>query len=235
MTCGSVFSGYDYLVVRWHNLNERRGGLTMSQGMLGNLSLSDTQGPRKDIEDKLAGPKGTMWLRRLKRFLRGENPFGVPKTFEVTTNGRSGDQHITDLEVQGDRVDDYAQELLRGKEFVATDGKTYKLAIIMGDEFEDDKRTNENIRVEAAKRGYLDPSVELAPYVREMFSDEDLEQMGLWALIVMHQPVSVSCGFLSLLGLRRCVGGRWLNTFDGRPDGGWSRGRGFLFLVPASN
>ena len=75
----------------------------MSQGMLGNLSLSDTQGPRKDIEDKLAGSKGTMWLRRLKRFLRGENPFGVPKTFEVTTDGRSGEQHITDLEAQGDQ------------------------------------------------------------------------------------------------------------------------------------
>lgn len=188
-----------------------------------------------DLLCKLESPKGTMWLRRLKRFLRGENPFGVPKTFEVTTDGRSGEQLITDIEAQGDRVGDIAKQLLRNKKFVATDGVTYKLALIMGDEFEDDDRITSNIRAEAAKRGYVDPSMELAPYVREMFSDEDLEQIGLWALIIMHEAVTDSRGYLDLLGLRRDGGGRVLSAFSGYPGRRWVRGRGFLFLVPASN
>ena len=188
-----------------------------------------------DLLEKLTGPKGTMWLRRLKRFLREENPFGVPKIFEIITDGRSGEQHVTGLEVRGDRVGDYAKKLLLGEKFVATNGLPYRLALITGDEFEDDQRTNEKIRAEAAERGYLDPPVELAPYVREMFSNEDLEQMGLRILVIMHQPIADSDGSLRLLGLDHRDGGRWLDAFRGNPGFRWRRDRGFLFLVPASN
>ena len=168
----------------------------MSEGMLGKLSLLETQGPRSDLEQKLAGPEGEKWLAALKRMLRKENPWGVPQTFDVTTAGRSGEDFITALEEQGFRLGDYAKELLRSQEFVATDGKTYKLALITGDEFEDNERTNEKIRAEAAKRGYLEPPVELAPYVREMFPDEDLERMEPRALVIMHKPVTGS-GFVA--------------------------------------
>ncbi|MFA6042697.1 MAG: hypothetical protein WCV85_04630 [Patescibacteria group bacterium] len=44
----------------------------MPEGMLGNLSLAETQGPMRDLEQKLAGPNGRMWLEALKKFLRGE-------------------------------------------------------------------------------------------------------------------------------------------------------------------
>lgn len=206
----------------------------MSKGMLGNLSLSVVQGPRNDLDEKLAGSQGAMWLRRLKRFLRGENTIGVPKTFKVTTDGRSGERLIVDLEAQGDHVDGDAKGLLRGQGFIVTNGVTYKLGLIRGDEFEDEHRTNQNICAEALKRGYLDPTFELAPYVREMFSDEDMEHEGLWGMIIMHQPVIDSLNRLLFLGLRRRGrGGCWLDTFDGKPDRKWDRGVGFLFLVPS--
>ncbi len=207
----------------------------MPEGMLGNLSLSETQGPRKDLEEKLAGSNGRMWLNALNKFLRGEQPWGIPPTFDITTNGRSGEQCITDLEKNGNRVGDYAKQLLRNEKFVATNGITYKLALIMGDEFEDDCRTNKNIRETAHARGYLDPSVELGPYLREMFSDEDLKKMGLWALILMHEPIAGSGGGLGMLGVDRGDDGRWLFAFDGGPGGGWYREIGFMFLVPASS
>ena len=213
----------------------------MSEDMLGQVVRKLAQLPTAmlgmlfDLLNKITGPKGTMWLRRLKRFLRGENPFGVPKTFEVTTDGRSGEQLTVDIEAQGDRVGDVAKQLIHGKKFVATNGITYKLALIMGDEFKDDDRITSNIRAEAAKHGYVDPPMELALYVREMFSDEDLEQIGLWALIIMHEAVADSDGNLSLLGLDRDVGGRSLSAFNVSPDDEWDRGFGFLFLVPASN
>jgi len=67
-----VVSGYDYYRVVWR-ISSRR--LTMSEGMLGKLSLSETQGPRSDLETKLAGPDGPQWLEGLNRFLRKENPW----------------------------------------------------------------------------------------------------------------------------------------------------------------
>lgn len=193
----------------------------------------DMMGTLFDLLEKLIGSSGQIWFRRLKRFLRGENPFGVPKFFEITTNDRSGQRHIMDLYSQGYHVDGITREVLYSNKFVATNGVTSKLALIMGDEFKDEQRTDENIRAEAAKRGYLDPPVELSPYVREMFSDEDLEQTGLSTLVVMHQPVTSSTGYLILLGLYRLFGGRILLGFAGLPD--LSRDTGFLFLVPASN
>ncbi len=206
----------------------------MSEGMLGNLSLSETQGPRSQLEDRLASKQGRMWLQAFKRFLRRENPWGTPIRFEMTTDGRTGEQWIVSLEERGDRVGSYAKELLRSGEFVATNGVTYRLAVIMGSEFEDADRTNRNIRAEATSRGYLDPTPEVAPYLREMISDEELKRMGVWALVVMHQPITASGGDPDLLGVYRSDGGRWLDTCSGQPDDGWDREVGFVFLVPAS-
>ncbi len=207
----------------------------MSEGMLGNLSLSEVRGPKNDLDEKLASKQGHMWLRALNRFLRRENPWGIPQNIEVTTRGRTGEQCITSLEEQNFRLGSYGKELLRSEAFIATNGTIYNLVVIYGNEFEDSERTNANIRAEGTLRGYLTPPMEVAPYLREMFSDEDLEQIGIWALVVMHEPVNASDGFALVLGDIRGVEGRWLGTYDGHPGGRWSREYGFVFLAPASN
>jgi hypothetical protein len=46
-----------------------------AKGMLGNIPLSEYQGPRNDFEQKLVGPDGKIWLDAFKRFLRKENPW----------------------------------------------------------------------------------------------------------------------------------------------------------------
>ena len=43
------------------------------QGMLGTLSLSDVQGPMDELQSRLAGGEGQIWLQALKRFLRKED------------------------------------------------------------------------------------------------------------------------------------------------------------------
>jgi len=154
---------------------------------------------------------------------------------DVTTNGRTGEQWIAHLEQKKFRVGDYAKQLLRNVKFVSTNGITYTLAIILSDEFEDADRTNEKIRAAAYKRGYVDPSVELGPYLRERFSYEDLKKMGLWELILMHEAIAASVGDLRLLGVDRNDDGRWLDAYYGRPDDGWGREVGFMFLVPAGS
>ena len=77
--------------------------------------------------------------------------------------------------------------------------------------------------------------MELAPYLREMFSDEDLEQMGIWALVLMHKPVAASDGDLRVLSVDRRGGGRWLDAYFGRHCLRWRREIGFLFFLPASS
>jgi hypothetical protein len=210
---------------------KKKGLTTMST----QLPLCDASGPVTDLLQKLSGDNGHQWLRDLNRFLRKENPWEVPQTFNVTTTGRSGEDSIVVLKEQGFHVGSYVEELFRSKEFVATNDKLYTLAVIGGDEFEDDQRTNRNIRAEADRRGWEEPPVELASYLREQISDDDLERMGLWALILMHNPISDSRGSPSLLGLDRVDDGRCLSAFFGHPGRRWYRDSGFLFLVPASN
>lgn len=197
------------------------------------VSLYEASGPMIDLFQKLSGNNGRQWLCALKRMLRKESPWG-PQIFKVTTAGRTGGDSITALEEQRFCISNYAKELLLSKEFVATNGKTFKLAFIMGDEFEDNERTNENIRAEATSRGYVNPPVELAPIVRELFLDENLKSMGLLGLVIMHKPITDSGGDLGLLGPRCHNDGRWFETFDGRPGYRWGRDYGFLFLVPTS-
>src|SRR3989344_207226 len=149
----------------------------------------------------------------------------------VTMDGRTGEQFIATLESANYNVGDYAKQLLRSDKFVSTNGKTYKLVVMKGEEFEDNDRITSKIRDEAKKRGYLTPPVEVAPLLRELVSDEELEQMGLYWLIVMHEPITASDGYPKVLGIDRDDKGRWLSACGGYSGSGWSRELGFVFLV----
>jgi len=187
-----------------------------------------------DLLRKITGKQATQWFMALKRFLRQEHPcWGVPVTIDVATDGRTGEQWIATLKEQGNRVGDYAKQLLCSKEFVVTKDATYKLAVILGDELSDRDRTNRNIRAEAARRGYINPPAEVAPYLREMFSDKDLERTGLCGLIIMHEPIAGSDDYLVLLGGNYSGIGRWLSADRGHPEVEWRRETGFVFLVPS--
>ncbi|MDD5566642.1 MAG: hypothetical protein PHH01_00405 [Patescibacteria group bacterium] len=207
----------------------------MSEGMLGKLPLSEIRGPRDDLEEKLSGAQGPMWLRAFKQFLRRENPWGIPNTIVITTNGRNGEQLIFDLRRQGNTIGRYAEGILYSTLLIVSNGKMYTLVIIPGDGFVDSQRTNQNIRAAAVARSYQTPPMELAPYLREKFSDEDLEQMGVRALILMHEPVAGLGGPREVLGVRRHVCSDGLLSYPGRPNHKWPRGIGFVFLAPASS
>lgn len=150
----------------------------------------------------------------------------------VTSDGRTGEQFIADLEKARYNVGDWAKDVMRKPAFVSTNGQTYQLVVIKGEEFEDDDRITSNIRAEAARRGYLTPPAEVAPLLREQISDEELERMGFWGLVVMHEPITDSDGDPDLLGLDRRGEGRWLDACFSEPGYPWSSGRWFVFLVP---
>lgn len=157
------------------------------------------------------------------------------RMIDLTTHGRSGEQCIAYLEKKRYNISVLGRELLYSEKFVVTNGVTYTLAVIIGREFKNAVRTNRNIRAEALKRGYLEPPVEVAPYLRELVSDRDLKEMGLSALIVMHEPITNSHGALEVFSISRHDKGYWLDASPGNPDYAWSYEYGFAFLVPISS
>ena len=156
--------------------------------------------------------------------------------FSVTSDGVTGEEWITRLESKGFRAGDYVKNVLRSKGFKPTAGITYEVAVLKGELFSDSERITKNIRKDAKNRKFTTPNAEVACLIREKFSDKELEAMGLYWIVVMHEPIKDSDGDPTLLGANRYGDGSWLNTgYDG-PDGEWVRGLGFAFATqnPAS-
>ncbi len=209
----------------------------MSEGMLGNIPLSEIQGPANDLEQKLAGTSGRQWLWGLKRFLRKENPWPTPPLWTITTCGRTGEQWIDWLERRGCTFYANDDALLRGEKFVVTNGVPYRLGVIRACEINVDRPTATMIRAEAARRGYLTPPAEVGPYLREAVSDQEMNRMGFPTLIVMHEPITIpdphsqrgySVVFALFQGENRLVPSGY------SPDHTYGRDDSFVFLVPAS-
>ncbi|MFA7119637.1 MAG: hypothetical protein WC159_12775 [Sphaerochaetaceae bacterium] len=150
-------------------------------------------------------------------------------TFTVTSDGTTGPQWIKRLKKGGFRVSDYAEQLLN--KMSTTDGVTTNVSVLTGELFFDDDRTTSKIRAEAESRGLTEPNPEIACLIREKFTDKELEEMGIWAMVAMHEPINDAGGGPRLLGADRYDGGPWLDADYGRPGVGWSRGSGFAFAA----
>ncbi len=151
--------------------------------------------------------------------------------FSVTSDGTTGEDWIKRLEGNGFRVGDYAKQVLRSPDFKPTSGVTTEVAVLKGMLFEDNDRITKKIRAEADKRKLSKPNAELACLIREKFTDKEIEQMGLWYIVAMHEPINDSVGAPSLLYAYRGYDGRWLYAYFVRPDSWWLRVSGFAFAV----
>jgi hypothetical protein len=145
------------------------------------------------------------------------------------TDGTTGEQWIARTEKKGNRVGDYAKQLLLSKDFKPTTGKVYTVKVLKGELFSDSERVTKTIRAKAKEMKLGDLPAEAACLIRENFTDEELEAMGLWWIVVMHEPIKDSGGDLDLLDVRRNGGGRWLDACFGRPSNEWRRADGFAF------
>jgi len=151
--------------------------------------------------------------------------------FSVTSDGTTGEEWIARLESKGFRVGDYAKSVLRSKSFKPTNGVTYEIAVLKGEIFSDNERITKNIRKEAKNRKLSAPNAEVACLIREKFSDKELEAMGLYWIVAMHEPIKDSDGDPLLLNANRYDNGSWLGAYYGNPDDKWYRSNGFAFVV----
>jgi len=151
--------------------------------------------------------------------------------FSVTSDGTTGEQWIVRLESKSFRVSGYAKSVLRSKSFKPNSGITYEIAVLKGEFFSDNKRITENIRKVAKKRNLSTPNAEVACLIREKFSDKELEAMGLYWIVAMHEPIKASDGGPRLLSISRNDYGSWLSADCGNPDYKWNHSGGFAFVV----
>jgi len=175
------------------------------------------------------------------RFLRDELSVSEPTRlwceeggviyFSVTSDGTTGEDWITRLESKGFRVGDHAKQVLRSPDFKPTSGVTTEVAVLRGMLFEENDRITRKIRAEADKRKLEKPNAELACLIREKFTDKEIEAMGLWWIVAMHEPIEDFDGDPYLLSVLRDGGGRWLSACSVRPLLRWDRDRGFAFAV----
>lgn len=165
-------------------------------------------------------PKGKKWIRI-------DDVIYV----KVTSNGRGGEDWITYLESKGFRLSKYAKDVLRSPDFKATNGVTYTLAIIVGTAYTDRNRVSKKIRADAEKRGWLTPHPETACLLRDLLSDAELEELGIWWIATMHEPIKDSDGSPRVLYSDRGGGGQWLDASWGGPGDEWDDDGSFGFLV----
>jgi hypothetical protein len=186
------------------------------------------------VVNKLGGMDG------VNKFLRGELIVSGPIRswreengviyFSVTSDGTSGEEWITRLESKGFRINNYAKSVLRSKNFKSEKPTTYEIAVLKGEIFSDNKRITKNIRKEARKRSLSIPNAEVACLIREKFSDKELEAMGLYWIVTMHEPIKDSDGGSTLLSADRSDSGSRDTDYVG-PGDKWDRSNGFAFVV----
>jgi len=151
--------------------------------------------------------------------------------FSVTSDGTTGEAWITRLERKNFSVGDYAKRILLSNSFKPTSGATTEIAVLKGEIFSDNDRTAQNIHKEAKNRKFITPNAEVACLIREKFSDQELEAMGLYWIVAMHEPIKDSGGDPRLLSVLRIDNGSWLHSRYVDPDEKWFRGDGFAFVV----
>lgn len=194
-----------------------------------------TVGQLNAIVKKLGGHEEAL------KFLCGKTPVAESQRtwreqdgviyFSVESDGTTGEEWIKRLEKKGFRIGDYAKSVLHSPDFKPTSGVTTEIAVLKGVLFEDNNRITKKIRAFAAERKLEASNAEVACLIREAFSDEEIEAMGLVWIIAIHEPIEDSDGDPGLLGANRGDGGCWLRACYNKSDRGWRRDDGFAFAV----
>lgn len=228
----------------------------MSKNMLdpivrGLVGLPESRlGAVADIVNRLNSERGEEWSDRFKAVLReGLAPSTV---FERNEHGhiiiaftglnRPGNQEIARLEAAGYRVSDYAKSCFASTDDDGYDknhrlvaGQAYKIALVPGKEIKlQSDRTTANLRKLGEKYGYGKPLAGHTPRIRESVSDKQMEEMGIWYVASLHDPIKDSDGGPCVLYASRNDDGQLLGTCWDSPDGQWGDSGAFAFPVLAS-
>ncbi|MBI2475178.1 hypothetical protein HYV69_02000 [Candidatus Uhrbacteria bacterium] len=214
--------------VSWR-FTERR--LTMSQGMLGNLPLSEIRGPKGDLDEKLAGAEGYLWLTAFKRFLRKENPWAsrFPVRWTVTLGlHKTPEAYEKALESAGLKISDWARNLLKKMTYSKTQVEVNLTSATIAElGLPNGGTTKEVYSAILAQGGQLCPA-EVGPALRLIYKDQT---KGEWLQIAMR-AISASDGDFLVFDIGHNKDGLWLTAYEGHPGNRWDFDDHFVFIIP---
>jgi hypothetical protein len=179
-------------------------------------------------------------------FLKRQDPFALPLPknehghyiIEVTGRNLTSEAEIELLTAAGFRIGGYAKSMLTSTNpdsydanHRLEDGKIYKVALVPGREVKEN-RTTANRLAYGQSFGYGKPFAGIMPRIRESITDKQMEQMGIWYIVGLHDPIEDSGGYPSVLGSSRNGVGLWLRSGWGGPGSDWGDDGAFAFVVP---
>lgn len=149
--------------------------------------------------------------------------------FVVTSRGMTGGEWIKRFEDKGFFIGRHVEHVLCSSDFKPTSGVTTEVAVFKSDFWYDSDLVTSKIRDKVLDLGFSTPDLEVACLICEAFSQEEIEAMGLWWIIIMHEPVRDSDGALILLNASFDNSGRQLGTRLWQPYLRWDRICSFAF------
>ena len=111
--------------------------------------------------------------------------------FWVISNGLTREHWKQYLECRGWKIDIYTHYVLNhASEAPTSSGIRHYVVVRPGTKISNSDRTPKKIHAVAEKYGWLKPHWEVTCLIRDAFSYEELEFMGLDRIIVMHKPIN---------------------------------------------
>lgn len=151
------------------------------------------------------------------------------KTYKLKSLGLTGQEWLERLEKKKYNIGYYTKDILLSKDWKPLEKDVeQEIAIIT---ISNTQTTNE-IKNMAKELKYEMPHPEIACLIRENISDKEIQEMGLWYIVTMHEPIKDSDGDPLLLSSDRDDDGRWLRAFYDGPGAFWSDDGGFAFAAP---
>ena len=185
----------------------------------------------------------------IEKTLRNEITFSINKKpwiekdgriyFEVTTLGLTAEEWKARLTKAGHKISNWANDVLSKPDYDLNHryeaDKTLKIVLIKGKEIEkDSERLTKNLKAIAVKdfgtNSVSELKGELELLIREKFSNKELEEKGLYYIVVLHEPIVDSVGRPSVLVSDRGDGESWVRAPYDFESVGWGDDGAFAFL-----
>ena len=179
-------------------------------------------------------------------YLEGKNPFvksWIEKDgriyFEVTTLGLTAEEWITRLKANGHKISNWAKDVLSKPDYDLNHryeaDKTLKVILIRGKEIKkDSERLTKNLKAIAVKdfgtNSVSELKGELELLIRKKFSNKELEEMVLYYIVVLHEPIVDSGGHPRVLFSFRGGGESWVDANGDDGSDRWRDSGAFAFL-----
>ncbi len=151
----------------------------------------------------------------------------------------TGAQEIERLEAKGFRLDSYAKSCFLSTAADSYDNKhrlvaeqQYRVALVPSAEIEHHyNRIARGFLALGIKYAYGKPLGGHVPRISETISDKQMEDIGIWYIASLHEPIKASDNNPSVLNTRSEAGGRRVGTGRVRPNNLWFDRGAFAFPI----